>query len=225
MTDLKTKKPLGRVLVVDDHPIVREGLTALIAMQSDLEVCGEADDVADALAAFIKTSPDVAVIDISLKSGNGIDLIKRIMNHEATARLLVWSMYPDNLYAERALRAGAMGYVHKGQATRQIIEAIRSVLAGKIYLSDEISAKLLSKWVGAGDRLVPSSPLEHLADRELETFELLGQGLTTQQIARKMHVKPKTVETYRARLKEKLNLSNASELIQRAVQWLAEQHG
>jgi DNA-binding NarL/FixJ family response regulator len=212
----------ARILVVDDHPIVREGLAALIATQPDMEICGEAEDVADALGCFEKTNPDLVIIDISLKSGNGIHLIKRLQAGGSQARMLVWSMYPDNLYAERALRAGAAGYVHKGKATRQIIDAIHAVLAGEVYLSEEVASSLLAKVTGAGDML-PVSPLARLADRELEAFELLGRGLTTRQIAEKMRIKPKTVETYRQRLKEKLNLSNGTELVQRAAQWRAEQ--
>jgi len=221
MTRSSTPKRLARILVVDDHPIVREGLTALIATQPDMEICGQAEDIDDALDVVNKTRPDVVIIDISLKSGSGIHLIKRLKARGGRARMLVWSMYPDNLYAERALRAGAMGYVHKGKATRQIIDAIHSVLAGEVYLSDEVAATLLGKAIGPG-HLLPSSPVAHLADRELETFELLGHGLTTRQIAAKMRIKPKTVETYRHRLKEKLHLANGTELIQRAVQWQAQ---
>jgi DNA-binding NarL/FixJ family response regulator len=212
----------ARILIVDDHPVVREGLAAQILAQPDLEVCGEAEDAAGALALVESTRPHVAVIDISLKTGNGIDLIKRIAARHASVRTLVWSMYPESLYAERALRAGAMGYVHKGRATREIIEAIRSVLAGKVFLSAELSGELLRRLVGGGANRLDRSPVAALSDRELEAFELMGQGLSTQQVARRMHVSPKTVETYRARIKEKLGLSNFAEVIRRATQWVLE---
>ncbi len=215
-------RQVARVLIVDDHPVVREGLLAQIQGQPDLEVCGEAEDVAGALALVETARPDVAVIDISLRTGNGIDLIKRIKARHASVRTLVWSMHPESLFAERALRAGALGYVHKGRATREIIEAIRSVLAGKVFLSAELSGELLRRLVGQGARKVDRPGVETLSDRELEAFELMGQGLSTQQVAERMHLSPKTVETYRARIKEKLGLNNFAEVIQRATQWMLE---
>ena len=216
-------KALVRIYVVDDHPIVREGLAAQVANHPGLQICGEAEDVASALAGIAETHPDVVIIDISLKAGNGLDLVKRLKARNDPARILVWSMYPENLYAERALHAGAVGYVHKGRAASQIVEAIQTVVAGKIHLSDEMSAKLLLRVVGGDNNKLQQSSIESLTDRELEVFELLGQGLTTNLIAEKMHVSPKTVETYRARIKEKLKLNNAMELIQRAVHWVVEQ--
>jgi DNA-binding NarL/FixJ family response regulator len=210
----------AKVLIVDDHPVVRDGLVAQLATEPDLQVCGEAEDVIGALARIEATRPDVAVIDISLKNGSGIDLIKRIRARTDSIRLLVWSMYPENLYAERALRAGAHGYVHKGRATREILEALRAVLAGKVYLSGDQADRLLSRLVGGVP--VEHSPIESLSDRELEAFELMGQGLTTEQVAERMRVSPKTVETYRARIKEKLGLSNFTELIQQATRWVLE---
>jgi DNA-binding NarL/FixJ family response regulator len=213
---------VARILIVDDHPVVREGLAVQILAQPDLEVCGEAEDVAGALALAETARPDVAVIDISLKTGSGIDLIKRLQARDASIRLLVWSMHPEGLYAERALRAGALGYVHKGRATRDILAAIRSVLAGKVFLSEELSAKLLGRLVGGAARAVERPAVEGLSDRELEAFGLMGQGLATPQIAERMHVSPKTVETYRARIKEKLGLSTATQVVQRATQWLLE---
>ncbi|HEY8503107.1 MAG TPA: response regulator transcription factor [Gemmataceae bacterium] len=212
--------PPARVFVVDDHPVVREGLAAQIAAQPDLELCGQAEGVADALARVKELRPDVAVIDISLKDGNGIDLIKRLRAREDPVRVVVWSMYPENLYAERALRAGAAGYVHKGRATREILEAIRSVLAGQVYLSPDVSAQLLARMVGGGPG--GRSPVEALSDRELETFGLLGRGLTTEQIAERMHLSPKTVETYRLRIKEKLGVRTVPELIRLAAEWVLE---
>jgi DNA-binding NarL/FixJ family response regulator len=201
--------------------MIREGLAAQVATEPNLEICGEAEDVVDAVSRIAETDPDLAIVDISLKSGNGIDLVKRLKAKKPTLVILVWSMYPENLYAERALRAGARGYVNKGRSANQIMEAIRTVLEGKTYLSSEMSEKLL-------DRVIGHSPeecatwVEKLTDRELEAFELLGQGLTTVQIAARMHVSHKTVETYRARIKEKLGLTNAVELVQHAVQWVME---
>lgn len=208
-----------RVFVVDDHPMIREGLAAQIANDPDLELCGEAEDVVAAVARVADAHPDLVIVDISLKSGNGIDLVKRLKAKDPALVILVWSMYPENLYAERALRAGARGYVNKGQPANQIMEAIRTVIEGKTYLSAEMSEKLLGRVIGHSS-VESASWVEKLTDRELEAFEFLGQGLTTQQIAARMHVSHKTVETYRARIKEKLGLTNAVELVQHAVQWV-----
>jgi DNA-binding NarL/FixJ family response regulator len=216
-------RPPAKVLIVDDHPAVREGLAMRIDRQPDMKVCGEAADVGEALHFVAQTQPDVAIIDIALKNGNGIDLIKRIKTHNEKLRMLVCSMYGETLYADRALRAGAMGYITKEHATEKIIEAIRRVLEGKIYLSEEMAEKLLHRAVGQGATRVSRSPLEKLSDRELEVFQLIGQGSDTHQIAERMRVSAKTVETYRARIKEKLRIGNRIELVQRAVQWAMEQ--
>jgi DNA-binding NarL/FixJ family response regulator len=222
---MTTKKPealpaLIKILIVDDHPVVREGLAMQIATQPDLEVCGEAEDVPGALGLLASVQPDVAIIDISLKKGNGIDLIGRIKDRHPTVRMLVWSMYPENLYAERALRAGAQGYLHKGRATSQLLDAIRAVLAGKVYVSTDLADELLHRAVGG--KVSVRSPIDLLSNRELETFELMGLGQTTEKIAGLMNVSPKTVETYRARIKEKLGLNNVTQLVQRAAQWVLE---
>lgn len=209
-----------RILIVDDHPVVREGLAMQIALQPDLEVCGEAEDVPGALASLGSARPDLAIIDISLKKGNGLDLIGSIKDRYPETRVLVWSMYKENLYAERALRAGASGYLHKGQATRQLLEAIRAVLAGKVYVSEELANDLLRRVIDG--KSVQRSPIDLLSNRELEAFELMGQGQTTEKIAELMSVSSKTVETYRTRIKEKLGLSNVTELVQRAAQWVLE---
>jgi DNA-binding NarL/FixJ family response regulator len=164
----------------------------------------------------------VAIIDISLKTGNGIDLIKRIKARGSNVRMLVWSMYDESLYAERAIRAGAMGYISKGNATEKIVEAIHRVLDGKLYLSEPTAEQILSRALGNPGKKVDTLPVETLSDRELEVFQLIGQGLDTVRVAEKMRVSPKTVETYRARIKEKLSLANATELIQRAVKWMME---
>ena len=212
-----TKAP-ARVLIVDDHPVVREGLAAQLATEPDLELCGEAEDIAGALTLIESSRPDVVIIDISLKSGNGIDLVKRIRARNDTVRLLVWSMYLESHYAERALRAGAQGYVHKGRATREILDALRAVLAGKVYLSGDQADRLLQRLVSG--QTMDRSPIENLSDRELEAFELMGQGLSTEQVAETMHISPKTVETYRARIKEKLGLNTITELVHQAAWWV-----
>jgi DNA-binding NarL/FixJ family response regulator len=209
----------ARVLIVDDHPAVREGLALRIARQPDLEVCGEADDIGAALRLVEDLEPDIAVIDISLKTGSGIDLIKRIRAHHESVRMLVWSMHSEQLYAERALRAGAMGYITKEQATEQIITAIRRVLDGKLFLSEPTAELLLNRVVGSNEQAVARLPVENLSDREIEVFRLIGQGLGTQQIAARMHLSAKTIETYRARIKEKLNIASATDLVRRALQW------
>jgi DNA-binding NarL/FixJ family response regulator len=208
----------AKVLIVDDHPAVREGLALRIEGQPDLEVCGQASDVPEALRAVPATCPDVAVVDISLKAGNGLDLIKRLKTHPHPVRILVWSMHGENLYAERALRAGAQGYITKEEATEQIIEAIRQVRDGKVYLSDKMKEQLLKRAVTNGGSPA-RSPVEDLSDRELEVFQMIGQGLETQSIAKKMFLSPKTVETYISRIKKKLDLATSRELLQRAAQW------
>ncbi len=210
-----------RVLIVDDHPAVREALELRIGGQRDLEVCGQADDVAEALHLVDETKPDVAVVDICLKTGNGIDLIKRIKDRHKDVRILVWSMYSESLYAERALRAGALGYISKDQATDKIVEAIRHVLSDKVWLSDTMAERLLHRAVGGPQRLA-SSPVETLADRELEVLRLIGHGMKTAEIARQLHLSVKTIETYRERIRRKLNLSDGVKLSHYATQWVGE---
>jgi DNA-binding NarL/FixJ family response regulator len=218
----KASKPAARVLIVDDHPAVREALAIRIAAQPDLEVCGEAADAAEALRLAAATDPDVAVIDIGLKAGNGIDLIKRLKGRDDKFRAIVWSMYSEDLFAERVLRAGAMGYINKEQATGKIIEAIRQVLDGKVYLSPTMTEKLLKRAVGQTGGESGRSPIDTLSDRELEVFRLIGQGVKTQEIAARLHLSVKTVETYRDRIREKLDLSDGAELARRALQWTLE---
>ena len=210
----------ARVLIVDDHPVVREGVALQIATQRDLQLCGEAEDIPSALARAEETRPDLVIVDITLKNGNGLDLIRRLRARDERVKLLVWSMHPENLYAERAIRAGAQGYLHKGQATSKLLEAIRTVLAGRLFVSGDMTDFLLRRVVGAKQEDL--SPMERLSDRELEAFKLMGEGLTTDRIAARMFVSPKTVETYRARIKEKLGVSNITELVQRATQWVME---
>ena len=221
MRRTKTKKR-SRVLIVDDHPAVREALALRIGRQSDLEVCGEAADMSEALKLVAETRPDVAVVDISLKTSNGIDLIKRIKDRDDRVRMLVWSMHSESLYAERALRAGALGYINKDQATDRIIEAIRRVLEGKVWLSEALAERMLQRAVGAGRKEVTRSPVDALANRELEVFRLIGQGVKTADIADRLHLSVKTIETYRDRIRQKLNLSDGTKLAHYAVQWMVE---
>lgn len=221
MARSKTKKR-SRVLIVDDHPAVREALALRIGRQSDLEVCGEAADTSEALRLIAETEPDVAVVDISLQSGNGIDLIKRIKVRNDRVRLLVWSMHSESLYAERALRAGALGYITKDQATDRIIDAIRRVLEGKVWLSATMAERLLQRAVGGEPPETKRSPLETLADRELEVFRLIGEGVKTAEIAERLHLSVKTVETYRDRIRQKLDLSDGTRLAHYATQWVLE---
>lgn len=211
-----------RVLIVDDHPAVREALALRIGRQPDLEVCGEAADVADALRLVADAQPDVAVVDITLKSGNGIDLIKRIRDRNDDVRILVWSMHSESLYAERALRAGALGYVNKDQATDRIVEAIRRVLTGKVWLSETMAERMLQRAVGRTQEVSAHAPVDVLADRELEVFRLIGEGVKTANIAERLHLSVKTVETYRDRIRRKLDLSDGTKLAQYATQWVLE---
>ena len=211
----------ARILIVDDHPIVRQGLSQLISQEQGLEVCGEAADASEALRMLAERQPDLVIVDISLSSGNGIELIKQIKSRDERVRMLVSSMHDESLFAERALRAGAMGYINKGEPTDKMFEAIHQVLGGKIYLSARMTDRMLCRAIGTEEAFT-GSPIDHLSDRELEVFELIGQGLTTRQIAAKLHLSPKTVETYRENIKSKLNLSNATELTRHAVQWTLE---
>jgi DNA-binding NarL/FixJ family response regulator len=210
-----------RVLIVDDHPATREGLAVRISCQKDLEVCGEAGDIGDALKVLDSARPDVIVVDIQLTKGDGLDLVKRIKARDESARILVWSVYPDALYAERALNAGALGYITKEHSTGCIVEAIRRVGDGKVYLSDEMAEKLLRYAVGGTDAL-RVSPIESLSDRELEIFRLIGQGMSPAQLAENLHLSRHTIDTHKQRIKVKLNLATANELTQAAVRWVIE---
>jgi len=215
-------KKRAKVLIVDDHPAVREALAMRIGRQSDLEVCGEAADLSEALRLVACTQPDVAVVDISLKTGCGIDLIKRIKARNDTVRMLVWSTHSESLYAERALRAGALGYINKDQATDKIVEGIQRVLEGKVYLSDAMVETMLHRAVGGSRAEITRSPLDVLANRELEVFRLIGQGVKTAEIAERLHLSVKTIETYRDRIREKLDLVDGTELAHYATKWMLE---
>jgi DNA-binding NarL/FixJ family response regulator len=209
-----------KVLLVDDHPLVREGLANLVRQEPDLEVCGEAAGEPQALQLVAGCQPDVAVVDISLESGSGLELIKSIKAQYPAVAMLALSMHDESLYAERALRAGARGYLMKREAAQKVIQGIRAVLAGQLFVSEKIAVLLTERFVEG--RLAGASPVETLSDRELEVFQLLGRGLGTRQIADHLHVGFKTVQAYSARIKEKLQLTNATELLRAAMQWNAD---
>ena len=211
-----------KILLVDDHPLVREWLTNLLKQQPDFQVCGEAGDAPEALRLIGATQPDVTIVDISLASGSGIELIKDIRASHAQVAVVVLSMHDELLYAERALRAGAGGYIMKSEATQKVIEAIRAVLRGEIYVSPKVASLMARKFVG-GKTGRTSFPIEQLSDRELEVFQLLGAGYSTRQISEHLHVGFKTVQGYSARIKEKLNLSNINELMREAIRWQENQ--
>ena len=210
---------MTKILIVDDHAVIRDGLAVLINDESDLEVCGEAADVVDALQAISETDPDVAIIDVSLETGSGIELVKEVKARFPSVRMLVWSMFDESLYAERAIKAGALGYIDKKNVRDNIIDAIRTVLEGSVYLSAEYSSKVINR-LRRGESVEAKLPTEVLTDRELEAYTLIGNGLNTAEIAERMELTVSTVETYRSRIKEKLELRNASQLIREATVWV-----
>ncbi len=215
---VRTGKKRLRVLLVDDHPMVRERLAEVINREADLVVSGEAEDRHGAIAAIVAQPPDLVIIDLKLKNSDGLELIKDIRIRWPKLRMLVVSMHDESLYAERVIRAGAMGYITKQEATRKILQAIRSVLAGSIYLNEKVTSQIVRQLASHG-RQDGANPAEVLADREFQVFELTGSGLSTHEIARRLHIATKTVETYRARIKEKLKLKDASDLLQLAISW------
>ncbi|MBD3160901.1 MAG: response regulator [Candidatus Eisenbacteria bacterium] len=214
-----TKKK-ARILVVDDHPIIRDGLAALIGLEPDLEICGRVADAATALKRIAEDPPDLAIVDITLGGGNGIELIKQIKASHEEVSTLVFSMHDEKLYAERALRAGAKGYVNKSSPSEEVVVAIRRVLDEKIHLSDEMSELLLNRVVQGSAEEADLGGIDSLSDREMEVFELIGRGLTTRTIADRLNLSVKTIETHREKIKVKLGLSNNNELIRRAVRWV-----
>ncbi|MCX5660014.1 MAG: response regulator transcription factor [Planctomycetota bacterium] len=212
----------ARIVLVDDHPIVRHGLAQVIAREPDMEVCGEASNAGEAIQLISACMPDLVVVDLTLQDGDGIELIKDIKARHEPIKMLVSSMHDETLYAERALRAGAAGYINKAASREQVTGAIRQVLRGKIYLSDSVSNRLLQRVVDRNDDAT-QSPVEKLSDRELAVFDMIGQGLSTRQIAERLHLSVKTIETYREHIKSKLSLSKSSELVRHAVRWQLEQ--
>ena len=209
----------SKVFLVDDHPLVREHLTALLQREPDLEVCGQAADAPTALSLIPNQAPDLVILDISLKHSHGLELLKDLKSLRPRLPVLVLSMHDETLYAERALRAGAMGYITKEEATVNVLSAVRKVLAGQVYLSERMAGRMMHKMVNGGT-VQPASLSEALADRELEVFEMVGRGLGTRQIAEELRLGIKTVESYKARVKEKLHLADGNELLQHAIQWV-----
>ena len=206
------------VFIVDDHPLVREGLTNLVNGQSDLTVCGEAKNSAEAIDGIAKELPDAAIIDISLTNESGLELIKNLVKQFPQVAVIVLSMHDEALYAERALRAGARGYVMEHETSKSVLASIRRVLAGDIYVSERIVNRMALRLTSAR-RSVAASPLERLSDRELEIFQLLGQGRTSSEIARDLNLSLKTVQAYCARAKEKFGVTSLTELLRAAIRW------
>jgi DNA-binding NarL/FixJ family response regulator len=207
------------VFLVDDHPLVREGLQKLIEYEGDMTVCGEAEDAVRAYERIEQAKPDVVIVDLSLRGDSGLDLIKRLPQLERPPRALVLSMHDESHYAERALRAGAAGYVMKRETSSNIITAIRHVLAGGIFVSEAISAQMAARSAEKGSNTA-NPPVERLSDRELEVFLRIGQGQETRRIADELHLSLKTIQTHCAHIKEKLGLENATELMLVAVRWV-----
>ncbi len=208
------------MMVVDDHPLVRKGLSALISDESHLEVCGQAESAEVACSTMAECKPDLMVIDVSLPGINGIELIKRIRSRDSKVRILVSSMHDEKLFAERCLRAGANGYIHKESATNKVLDAITLVLDGDVYLSTEMTSQLLRGAIG--DKAGSKSGLDALSDRELEVFALIGDGLPTKEIAARLHLSVKTIETHRDHIRRKLDIGSSVELMRHAVQWVLE---
>jgi len=213
----------SRVFIVDDHPLVREGLTNLINAQDDVMVCGEARDSAEAIDGIAKERPEVAVIDISLANESGLELIKNLVRQFPQVGLIVLSMHDEALYAERALRAGARGYVMKHETSKSVLASIRQVLGGGLYVSERIANRIALR-LTSSRRPVASSPVERLSDRELEIFRLLGQGRSPSEIARDLNLSLKTVQAYCARAKEKFGITSLTELLRAAIQWDDARH-
>ena len=207
-----------RILVVDDHPIVRQGLALMINREPDLVVCGEAEEARGAMLVLASSRPDVQIVDISMTGPDGIDLLKNVRIHHPTLPVLILSMHDESVYAERALRAGANGYIMKQEATENVLVAVRRILNGEIYVSVRITNQMLKHYIG-GSSAPRDSSIAELSDRELEVFRLIGDGHGTRQIAEELHLSIKTVESYQAHIKEKLSLRSARELMQHAIRW------
>jgi DNA-binding NarL/FixJ family response regulator len=207
-----------RVFLVDDHPIVRQALKLAMRHERDLEVCGEADDREEALKAIACSEPDLAIVDLRLRDSDGLELVRDLRDRHPKVLSLVLSMQDESMSAERAVRAGARGYISKREAPGKIIEAVRKVLGGEIYWSEKAAAQVASK-IASPVRPSTSSGIDSLSERELQVFEQIGLGHSTNEIAESLHIDISTVETYRSRIKEKLNLKNGSELLQTAIRW------
>jgi len=218
----KSPRAVSQILIVEDHPLTRQGLNALISSQPDFEVCGEAAGAGDAISLVAAKRPDLCIIDLRLGQGSGLELIKQVKARFPDVKILVSSMHDESLFAERVLRAGANGFISKIESVDKVIQAMRQVLSGKVYLSTKMTEQLLFQVAGRGQDVAEDS-LDDLSNRELEVFQLIGQGLGTRQIAEQLHLSVKTIETYRESVKRKLNLSTTSELVRRAVQWVLEE--
>ncbi len=216
---MKQRKDTYKIYLVDDHPIVRKGISQVIDQEDDLEVCGTADNADDTLRDVERLGPDLVIVDISLEGISGIDIIKGLKSRYPSLATMVLSMHDESIYAERALRAGARGYIMKKEASEKIVGAIRQVLDGKIYLSGEMASRLIEKFAST-DQIENGSPIDLLTNRELEIFRMIGCGYKPRDIARELNLSIKTVETYRDHIKKKLNLSTAAELTRYAVEWV-----
>ncbi len=219
---LKAASPI-RVFIVDDHPIMRSGVAQLVSNESDMVVVGEASDAQTAFAGILEMRPDIVIVDISLPGKNGLELIKDVRCAERSVAMLVHSMHDESLYVERALRAGAQGYIGKQEGGARLVEAIRSVLAGEIYVSGSMSTKILD--IFSNRKSIATDPVQSLSDRQLEIFRMIGQGKGTRAVAAELGVSVKTVDAHRANIKEKLNLASGNELVRYAVRWVESQEG
>ena len=215
----KSKAPARRVLIVDDHPMMRTGLAQLIGNEPDLKVCAEADNARQGLEAVSKLSLDLVLLDISLPDKSGLELLKVIRAIRPELPVLVVSMHDELVFAERVLRAGGRGYIMKQEGGQKYLQAIRQVLAGQIYVSEKMSARILESLSGSQTEKPGTSPVQRLSDREFEVFQLIGQGLGTREIAQRLHLSVKTIEVHRINIKEKLQVKTATELVRFAVRW------
>lgn len=219
---MQAKAKVARILLVDDHPIVRRGLADLIEEERDMEVCGQARSADEARRAVRQLQPDLAVVDLSLGDDSGLELLKDIQTIDASVKLLVVSIHDESIYAERVLKAGALGYVNKRAAEEHLVDAVRRVLKGNIYLEAQIADRMLRQMMNGAEE-PGHDPHDRLSDREMEVYRMLGEGVSTRQIAERLHLSVKTIESYREHIKTKLNLRDSSEMIRHAVQWVLEQ--
>jgi len=215
-----SKKNARRILIVDDHPIVRQGLRRLMENEEDLSVCGEVETARDARIAIKELNPDAVIVDISLKQGDGIELVRDVRAHYATLPMLVLSMHDEAIYAERMLSAGANGYIMKQAASEQFLASLRRVLDGGIYVSEAVGSNMIQKFASGGS-YISANPIDRLSNRELQILHMIGKGMSTRETANSLNLSVKTVESHRQRIKRKLNLNTGAQLVQYAVNWFA----